>query len=134
MARPPKPPAASPIARLIAHNREALGLSQTQLGERVGYRDGSIISHFEQGNRVPRRGTCVKLARVLRLDVADVLRAAGHATKEDQERAARVPAVFDAITGDDELTEDEKRALLDLYRLFRSRSTGGGPAASSESA
>lgn len=134
MARPTQPPADTPIARLISRERQALGLSQAELGQRMGYKDGTVVSHFEQGKRVPRRDTCVKLARILKLDPSTVLRAAGHATVDDQEHAARSSAVFDAITADDLLTDGEKRSLLDLYRLFRSESgSRGGPAASSES-
>jgi transcriptional regulator with XRE-family HTH domain len=121
MPRPPLPAAATPLAQLLRTHRESAGLGQRGLAERVAVTE-SAVSHWEHGKRVPDRDTCVRLARVLDIDPARVLRAAGYATKDDQEKAAAPSPVFKAINEDEALTSDEKRILLDTYRAFASRS------------
>jgi transcriptional regulator with XRE-family HTH domain len=54
--------------------REATGLTQKELGEKVGV-TGSSISYIEHGVNVPNVITAQRIARALGVDVADLWRA-----------------------------------------------------------
>lgn len=75
--------AAAPAARvarfgaMVRAARLALGLSQEELGRRVGV-VASAISRYEAGTMEPPRETVNRLIKVLNLDEAEALRALGY--------------------------------------------------------
>lgn len=62
------------IGDLVRARREALGLSQAQLGERCGI-SGPQVSRIESGVRGLSLETLAKLARELELDAAETFAA-----------------------------------------------------------
>lgn len=65
------------IGELVRHQREALGLSQTDLAARVGVKQ-NYVSRIERGEvALPQRALLERLGDVLGLTVADFYRAAG---------------------------------------------------------
>jgi transcriptional regulator with XRE-family HTH domain len=117
MARPALPPGETPIAKLIRRERVARGFEQAQLAERVGASE-STVSLWERAKRRPSREHCVRLARVFDLAPEKVLRAAGHAPLSDQEDASAPDPIVKAVQDNDALLAEEKKHLLDTYRLF----------------
>ena len=59
-ARSPKSRLARAVGAEVRHQREALGLTQAQLGARVGKGAGDI-SRMENGRRPPQLATLVKV-------------------------------------------------------------------------
>lgn len=117
MSRPALPAADTPIAQLVRRERLARGFEQAQLAERVGASE-STVSLWERGKRRPSREYCVRLARVFDLAPEKVLRAAGHAPLSDQVDAAAGDPIVRAVSDNDTLLAEEKKHLLDTYRLF----------------
>lgn len=60
------------FARNLAHYRKALGLTQTQLAEKLNYSDKSI-SKWERGDGLPDLAVTVQLAEIFGLTVNDML-------------------------------------------------------------
>lgn len=61
------------IGENIKKRRESSGMSQAQLGERIG-KTRSAISQYESGKIVPRMGVVEDLARALDVTKADILK------------------------------------------------------------
>lgn len=105
-----------------ARERRNLGLNQAAQLAKVGK---DWLSRIESGEiRRPRdQDKLVRLARVLHIEVEDVLAAAGRLTAEQKALAGHEVTVLDAIRMDKRLTADNKRALSDIYRSL----VGEGP-------
>lgn len=103
------------FATLVRQARERRGLTQSQLGARVGLTQSSV-SLWERGEVVPTSVELLrKLERVLTMTPGTLLAAAGYPVK----LTAMTPE--DAIGADPSLKEDEKAAALTMLRAFRSR-------------
>ncbi len=61
----------TPLGRMIRERRLAMGISQSQLAERLAW-DPAHVSRIEGGTRQPSIERVPDIARVLGLDVADV--------------------------------------------------------------
>jgi len=62
---------ASTFAARIAHHRNLLGFSQTELGKRIGV-DNSTISCWESGDRAPGVNQLATIAKALRVTMAEL--------------------------------------------------------------
>lgn len=101
--------------------REKRGLTQPQLAEMCGV-SLAHISMLETGYRenVPRRKTVLLLAEALGVPKAEMLELAGYEVTAD-DKSEKPNAVETAIKTDKLLREDQKRLLLEQYRMFSGR-------------
>ena len=112
---------ANQLARRIRNDRIQAELTQAQLADKAGVHY-STISKFEIGQLTGRRGdaadTVIAIAQALGQQPRDYLILAGHIVP-DQE-----PTFADLVHGRTDLTDGQKRALVELYDTF-TRSTSG---------
>jgi len=107
------------IGRQICRLRLAKGLTQFDLAEKAGI-GISYISKIEQGIRFPSIKTSVRLAKALKVELAELfnfkarLLSKDHLSKEYLELTAIL----------DMLSEEEVKLLLDLARKLSSPSEG----------
>lgn len=60
-------------AQTLAGRRAELGLSQVELGARIGV-DGMTVSRWERGESVPRRRFWAKLEEITGLQIGEILK------------------------------------------------------------
>jgi transcriptional regulator with XRE-family HTH domain len=80
------------FARRLRHARERAGLSQRELGRRIGMKDDAAsprINQYETGTHVPRAETVEAIARELKVPVAYLF--------ADGERLARMILAFSQL-------------------------------------
>jgi transcriptional regulator with XRE-family HTH domain len=80
------------FARRLRFARERAGLSQRELGRRIGMKDDAAsprINQYESGTHVPRSDTVEAIARELRVPVAYLV--------ADGERLARMILAFSQL-------------------------------------
>jgi len=58
---------------LIRDRRIAMGLSQEELGRRMGYTSGSAVSQYETGARNPKIETLEKIAKALNIELGELI-------------------------------------------------------------
>lgn len=106
---------ASQLAKRIRNDRIQAELTQAQLAERAGVHY-STISKFEIGQLTGRRGdaadTVIAIAQALGQRPRDYLILAGHIVPE------REPTFSDLVHSRTDLTDGQKRALVELYETF----------------
>lgn len=73
------------FGRLLEQLRSERGLTQEDLGRLLGHRDGSVVSKWERGDRLPRARTVADLERKLEVP-AGTLMTARHETLEGRQR------------------------------------------------
>lgn len=81
------------FARRLRFARERAGLSQRELGRRIGMKDDAAsprINQYESGTHVPRAETVEAIARELKIPVAYLF--------ADGERLARMILAFSQLT------------------------------------
>ncbi|WP_228181361.1 helix-turn-helix domain-containing protein [Streptomyces anulatus] len=61
------------LGQRIAHHRRTAGLSQEELGDRIGV-ERRTIQRYEAGSRDPRYTDLLLVAAVLDVDLADLVR------------------------------------------------------------
>lgn len=61
------------FGRLVARRRSQLGLSQTELAERLGFASPQMVSRYERGEQEPRLSALFRLADALDVGVVDLL-------------------------------------------------------------
>lgn len=66
----------SEVARLLREERLQRNLSMTQVAERAGLSQQSV-SYIEREMRIPNLETLLRIAEVLEIDLADVIKRAG---------------------------------------------------------
>lgn len=79
------------VGEYIKARREALGLTQEQLGDVIG-RDQTFVSQMERNRTdgyLPERGMLRQIAAALRLTMEDLLSAAGYLGMADDPRPPR---------------------------------------------
>jgi transcriptional regulator with XRE-family HTH domain len=104
-------------------------LAKLSLRELAALTDVSnaYLSQLERGLHAPSIRVLKSLAEAFNLSAETMLERAGLLDEEPSEGAAE-PAVEAAIKADARLTEEQKEALLAVYRGFVGRSAGaGGP-------
>jgi transcriptional regulator with XRE-family HTH domain len=70
----PRKPKQPTFGANLREARQAAGLSQSQLGERIGGVTRNVIWRLEADDREPRLTTILRLAEALDLDPAELLR------------------------------------------------------------
>jgi transcriptional regulator with XRE-family HTH domain len=74
-ASPPIEAVCARVAEILRAERTAQSLSLTRLAEAAAL-SRQAVSYIEQGKRIPSLDTLLRLTRVLKLDLADVVRRA----------------------------------------------------------
>lgn len=117
----------SNLGDFVRNRRLELGLSQEELGERIG-RNQEYISRLERGiprEPVPAPEYLSRLARELGATDVDLLRIAGYPVGEDQPQARRPVWAGKA----DDFTEDEDaivNAVIEQIRRNKAEGSGSG--------
>ncbi|WP_024905186.1 helix-turn-helix domain-containing protein [Robbsia andropogonis] len=109
------------LGKFVRERRKILGLSQTQLAQRLGV-DDAYISAIERGVRTPGELAFIRqLAAALELDAAAVARL--EAVAESSKRLVRLSAplplykyeVLSALVSDGALTEADMKTIADVH-------------------
>ncbi|WP_419908207.1 helix-turn-helix domain-containing protein [Candidatus Poriferisodalis sp.] len=110
-------PSASPfpgfdqLGDFIRAQRELMELSQRQLAK-MARLSNPYLSQIERGLHEPSVRVLKALAEALNVRAATLLSYAGLMDRED------VPTVVEAVQADPNLTDEQKAALLGVYRSF----------------
>lgn len=107
---------ATRLGSLIRRQREINELTLRELAERAGI-SNPYLSQIERGLREPSERVVEALARSLKLPVDEVLKEAGLGGDAEPPSTS----VEEAIRADPQLTQRQRRALLDVYRAFVGR-------------
>lgn len=102
-------------------------MSQRQLALQSGV-DHSTISRLIKGDRMPSLGTATKLARGLR-EIRDETEGPAYFATVSTRQLLPTTRVEYALRGDDLLTEDDVRELMQSYITLRTRRIRQNPAA-----
>ena len=98
------------IGTYIRRRREASGLTQDDVGERLGI-GGEAVSRMERGLTIPTIIRLLDLAEIFGCPVEDLLR---EASSRAIDQAGRVEVLLDALSADDrEMVTDVVRLLCD---------------------
>lgn len=103
------------LGDFIRAQRELMELSQRQLAK-MAHLSNPYLSQIERGLHEPSVRVLKALAEALNVRAATLLSYAGLMDRED------VPTVVEAVQADPNLTDEQKAALLGVYRSF---DTGG---------
>lgn len=128
MSDDPWEPQVEALGAFLRTQRRLANLSLRQMAERTKV-SNAYLSQIERGLHVPSMRVLRSIARALDLSAEAMLVQAGlmsDATAGDE--AAARPGTEAAIRADPELTEDQKGALLSVYRsyLANNRRSGAG--------
>jgi transcriptional regulator with XRE-family HTH domain len=104
------------LGELIRAQREAAKLSLRDLAALTNV-SNPYLSQIERGLHEPSVRVLRSIADALGLSAETLLASAGLLGDETAERAA-VPAVEQAIEADARLTEEQRRALIGVYRSY----------------
>lgn len=109
------------LGKFVREHRKSLGLSQTQLAQRLGV-DDAYVSAIERGVRTPGDIAFIRqLATALKLDVAAVaqLEAVAASSKRLVRLSDPLPLykyeVLSALVSDDALTEADMRTIAQVH-------------------
>lgn len=106
------------LGEFIRAQRERANLSLRRLAEKSGI-SNPYLSQIERGIRKPSAEILMSLSRALEISSDALYRRAGLIDEE-----LPPASVFEAIDGDERLTGEQKRVLLDMYRaLIRTNDT-----------
>ncbi len=108
------------LGGFIRQQRERANLSLRRLAEKAGI-SNPYLSQIERGIRRPSAEILKNLSRALEISANSLYTRAGLIDEE-----LPPASVFDAIEGDDRLSPDQKKVLLDMYRALI-RSNGSVP-------
>jgi transcriptional regulator with XRE-family HTH domain len=103
------------LGEYIREQREQAEVSLRQLARTAGV-SNPYLSQVERGLKRPSAEILQQIAQGLRISAETLYVRAGLLDERDGER---VPTVSAAVTSDPELTQRQKRALLDVYDAFR---------------
>ena len=96
------------VGRFIAYNRREKGLTQEQLGERLGV-SNKTVSRWENGNYMPDLSLLEPLSRELDVTLNELL--AGEAMEKEKTAEATEKNLRDAIAYSAEKIRDQRRLL-----------------------
>ncbi|WP_428120588.1 helix-turn-helix domain-containing protein [Candidatus Poriferisodalis sp.] len=99
------------LGAFIRAQRELMELSQRQLAK-MAQLSNPYLSQIERGLHEPSVRVLKALAEALNVRAATLLSYAGLMDRED------VPTVVEAVQADPSLTDEQKAALLGVYRSF----------------
>ena len=100
------------VGRFIAYNRRKKGLTQEQLGERLGV-SNKTVSRWENGNYMPDLSLLEPLSRELDVTLNELL--AGEAMEKEKTAEATEKNLRDAIAYSAEKIRDQRRLLSLLF-------------------
>jgi transcriptional regulator with XRE-family HTH domain len=126
-ADPPDDPlhdAAAEVGAFIRQQREVARMSIRKLADVAGV-SNPYLSQIERGLRRPSAEILQQVADALRISVESLYVRAGFLRDEDH----RSGGVIEAIAHDPVLSDEQKRALTDVYRSFVDSSLAARPAA-----
>ncbi|TDD96376.1 helix-turn-helix domain-containing protein [Jiangella asiatica] len=116
----------SGIGEFLKEQRRTAQLSLRQLADLAGV-SNPYLSQIERGLRKPSAEVLQQLAKALRISSEALYVRAGLLDEPSGD-----PNVEDAILADPVLDEQQKRALLDVYRSFRAAKLGPAAMTGSE--
>ena len=99
------------LGAFIRAQREMMELSQRQLAK-MAQLSNPYLSQIERGLHEPSVRVLKSIAEALNVRAATLLSYAGLMDRED------VPTVIEAVRADPNLTDEQKAALLGVYRSF----------------
>ncbi len=99
------------LGAFIRAQREMMELSQRQLAK-MAQLSNPYLSQIERGLHEPSVRVLKAIAEALNVRAATLLSYAGLMDRED------VPTVIEAVQADPNLTDEQKIALLGVYRSF----------------
>lgn len=105
--------------------REAMGLSQQELADRLGVRQ-STVGMWENGTNKPRHSTLIKIADFFNVSVDELTGEAKHSTERDNHLSLdeQMEGIDFALFGEiKELTDEQKQEILDFVR-FKKQQNG----------
>lgn len=114
-----------PLGEYIREQRRTAQYSLRQLADAAGV-SNPYLSQIERGLRKPSAEILQQIAKGLRISAETLYVRAG--MLDEREGAEQV---LTAILGDGELTERQKRVLLDIYESFRKENSAISAAAAS---
>ena len=119
------------LGEYIREQRVQAEVSLRQLARTAGV-SNPYLSQVERGLKRPSAEILQQIAQGLRISAETLYVRAGLLEERDGER---VPTVSAAVTADPDLTQRQKRALMDVYEAFRrenevAAATAAGSAAS----
>lgn len=88
-----------------------------QIAEAIGYRSGGAISNWERGESPPDPETVFAIERFLELSPGELSQHLGYLPVEADTPPCTVES---AVAADRRLRENERGALLAMYRVLRS--------------
>ncbi len=110
------------IGSVIRHQRELAQLSLRQLSALASV-SNPYLSQIERGLHEPSVRVVRSIARALGISAEELLERAGlldDAGTAPAESTARLPDTETAIRNDPNLTNEQREALLSVYRSYRS--------------
>jgi len=118
------------FGRALADARRRKQLSQRQLGQAIGVRQ-SAVTQWERGVVIPRNAHVFAAEQALTLPPGSLACLLGFGPPTDRPPPAPPqPSVVEAIDADEDLDDQQRQLLLDLYHSFteapapQHRSTG----------
>ncbi|MFP5375169.1 MAG: helix-turn-helix domain-containing protein [Acidimicrobiia bacterium] len=118
MSDDPWEPQVEALGAFLRSQRRLANLSLRQMAERTKV-SNAYLSQIERGLHVPSMRVLRSIARALDLSAEAMLVQAGlMADAAAGDEAAARPGTEAAIRADPELTEDQKGALLSVYRSY----------------
>lgn len=109
-------PAVPDLGGYLREQRQAAELSIRQLADRTGI-SNPYLSQIERGLKRPSADILQSLAKGLQISAEQLYVRAGILEAHDEEVAARID-VRTAIKADPRLTDQQRKALLDVYASF----------------
>lgn len=101
--------------------REELNLDQIALARRLGVQQ-QTVSKWEQAKTVPRPARIRQLAKVLRVDVSDLMRYAGYLPDDEEERVQAKDPLHQLLEQASRLTNEQLIVLIDhAWEEYRNR-------------
>ena len=103
------------VGGFIRHQREMAEMSVRRLAELADV-SNPYLSQIERGLRKPSAEILQQVAQALKISVETLYIKAGILPDDDR----TVSTVAEAIQADEQLTDDQKRALFNVYESFLS--------------
>ena len=101
------------VGSFIRHQREMAEMSVRRLAELADV-SNPYLSQIERGLRRPSAEILQQVANALKISVESLYVRAGILPDDDR----KVSTVTEAIQADEQLTDDQKKALLNVYASF----------------
>lgn len=100
------------VGLIISEKLKAMGLSQKEFAEQVGVKESSI-SHYINGERVPRGAILLKIANLLNISTETLLGIKDEDSSEEKQLSFETVHEFLFRNGKD-LTPEQKRKLVEV--------------------